>query len=117
MLLVRSSFRARPWAPAGALLALCMLVLAPACSGPGSSSWAADRKDGDSALKVEVVHLRPTRLERHYRTSGTLTALRAAEQASPGLGELRAGDLHLTDDELLIAAIAAGIVLLIVIIA
>jgi membrane fusion protein (multidrug efflux system) len=60
------------------MLALGML-LASSCGGPGSSSWAADRKDGEAALKVEVVHLRPTRLERHYRTSGTLTALRAAE--------------------------------------
>ena len=63
--------------PLRCVLALAM-ALAPACNGPGSQSWAAEAKKGESALKVATVVLEPRPIERHYTTSGTLRALRSA---------------------------------------
>ncbi len=53
----------------------------PGCS-PGGRSWAAEAKGHDKdgqPLRVVVTRVQPARLERLYRTSGTLVARRAAD--------------------------------------
>ena len=49
--------------------------------------------------------------------SAARESLRAAEAASPGLGAQRAGDMHLSDHDLMIIGIVVGVVLIILIIA
>jgi membrane fusion protein, multidrug efflux system len=73
-----SLLRASCVVPTVLVAVLVAVLLAVACSGPGSQSWAAETKQGESALKVATVSLTPRPIERHYSTSGTLRALRSA---------------------------------------
>lgn len=61
-------------------IALLGTALPAGCTGGGSKSWAAkgDRGRAESLL-VDVTAVEPTSIERHYETSGTLQALRAAQ--------------------------------------
>lgn len=73
--------------PASRTARLAVVLILPvlgigavACSGGESRSWAS-KGDGERAesLLVEVTKVEPTTIERHYETSGTLQALRAAQ--------------------------------------
>ncbi|MFO0632068.1 MAG: efflux RND transporter periplasmic adaptor subunit [Nannocystaceae bacterium] len=83
--------RAPPQRRLAALLTPLALALAAAgCGGPGSNSWAAEgKREADAALKVATTSLQPRSLVRHYQTSGTLRARRAADLVAmqPGLVE------------------------------
>lgn len=74
-----------------------MLAVAAAsgCEGPGSKSWAKDGAGGrhgkgeKEGLQVATGKLEPATIERFYRTSGTLQAIRAAEIAATQVGIIR----------------------------
>lgn len=75
-------------------LGLC-LSLTAGCEGAGSKSWAkgpggrTGDKDGQG-LQVAVTRLEPAHIERFYRTSGTLRAIRAAEIVATQVGIIKA---------------------------
>ncbi len=65
---------------------LAFALAGAACGGPGSQSWAADRKGAGSeqaALKVATTRMQARPLERTYATSGTLRAVRSADLVAP----------------------------------
>jgi membrane fusion protein (multidrug efflux system) len=64
-----------------ALLATLVLGLAvPGCEGAGGKhSWAGEGKQDKVPLAIEVVGLERASIQRFYRTSGLLQALRSAE--------------------------------------
>jgi membrane fusion protein, multidrug efflux system len=71
-----------------------LLCAATACDGAGSRSWAKDKTEdrGGRAepLQVATTSLRPASIDRHYRTSGTLTARREAQIVATQVGIIRA---------------------------
>jgi membrane fusion protein (multidrug efflux system) len=73
------------------LVGLASIACVGACQGPGSNSWAAGAKKEDGkALRVATTQLEPARIERHYRTSGTLQAIRSAEIVATELAVIKA---------------------------
>ncbi len=63
-----------------ATLLTTLMVTAPACENAGGRSWAGEgKRDKRSSLVVETVTLGAATIERHYRTSGLLKAVRSAE--------------------------------------
>lgn len=82
-------------------LALLAVISSTGC-GPESDSWAAGKggphakgghggkgKGGKKALAVATTTLKAADIERHYRTSGTLKALRSAELVPVQLGIIK----------------------------
>jgi multidrug efflux pump subunit AcrA (membrane-fusion protein) len=67
-------------------------VSASGCEAGGSKSWAkGPRGEGKAeALQVATTQLSPADIERHYRTSGTLTAMREAQIVATEMGVIRA---------------------------
>lgn len=94
-----------PLSSIGRLAALCVLALgaAPACDkggeahgrpgGPGGPG-AKGKGERGQPLAVETITLAPARIERHYRTSGTLRAIREAEIVATQLAIIRTIDVH-----------------------
>ncbi len=73
-----------------AALACAAIVGLASCESAGSPSWAAEGKgERREPLKVAVTRVETARIERHYRTSGTLQAIRAAEIVPTQLGVIR----------------------------
>ena len=91
----RADPKRRAWAHG---LGLLLLVAVPAtfaglaCEAGGSKSWAKGKRgEGKAeALQVATTSLESANIERHYRTSGTLTAMREAQIVATELGVIRA---------------------------